>query len=320
MRVLDHRDQCGNGQAHRLRRERIGFRQARPALRVELDVQLAVDALHQRRRDGAEFVEAGAEQQPVAQAVDARRHTAGGALDRLERRRRDGRPLLPADAAQAMFDVGGGLGRLERGQMTEHVDAVTGPVRRVLRQPLAQRGLADERELHGPAVPRCQAQQGVQRVARQLVRVVDDDEAAPAVGGERGQMRLQRRPRLAVAGRVTECGQQRLRQVVGAEARPDQLRDGDGTRVEPSLQRLQQQCLADADLTRDDDAAAAFERRVPEVGQGAFVGRAREIEIGVRGDRERAPAQAEVRLVHRDTTHQGIRHQPTGSPAIDPLR
>ena len=179
-------------------------------------------------------------------------------------------------------------------------------------QDLAELGLADQEGLQQRLVAELEVRQHAQfldRLRRQVLRLVDDQQAALALAGLADQEGLDRDQQLGLR-RVLDVDAERradhAQRVFGAELRGDQVADDDIAAVQAVDQRAQHRRLAGADLAGDDDEPLVARHAVLEIGAGAAVLLAAEVEAGVGVELERLAAQPVEAFVHGSERHAEV--------------
>ena len=119
---------------------------------------------------------------------------------------------------------------------------------------------------------------------------------------EEGLQRREQHRLVEPIHRKPECHGDRAQHVVGVELRADELRGDDLARIELLEQAAHDRRLAGADLAGDDDEAFALVQPVLEIGEGALVAPAAEVERRIGIELERFARQPEERFVHRAAT------------------
>ena len=110
--------------------------------------QIGENRLKHRRIDQLALFDRAKQQQPRHELVDSPRHAAGGPGQLRINARLDCRIALPADVAQAVFDIGADLARLHRIQMMAGDHPLAQLLQRIaVRQRGAEFWLAEQQRL-----------------------------------------------------------------------------------------------------------------------------------------------------------------------------
>jgi hypothetical protein len=125
------------------------------------------------------------QQQAVAHRVDAPRDAAAGLVDALEGLGIEARLVGGAGTLQAVLDVALGLVLVQRADVAGGRHALAELLHLGPLQDLAELGLADQEALQQRLVAELEVRQHAQfldRARRQVLRLVDDQQAALALG------------------------------------------------------------------------------------------------------------------------------------------
>jgi hypothetical protein len=268
--------------------------------------RLVRGAVHGARIDHGQVAGIAGQQSALGDHVDQPRHATGAGMDPAHGAGLEGETLAAGDA-EAVAQVGGGFGRIQRGQ----VEARGDPLRQLpqfrAREDLAQFRLPEQdhlQQLLGVGFQVGEQAHLFQRIDRQVLGLVDDQHHPLAVGIGLQQEAVERvDQRLAAAAAAPDVQPQlladRLQQL--DRALP-WVQDQRHPRVHGQLfqQQPAQRGLAGADLAGElhEAAAAALVDPERQVRQRVPVALAEEHEARVRGDRIRRLVQAVMREVH----------------------
>src|SRR5690606_3973978 len=172
-----------------------------------------------------------------------------------------------------------------------HADALAQLAQTALVELAVELGLTQQQDLDQLLAARLEIREQahlLERVLRERLRLVDDQEDAPAPLLLLEQEPVELAHQVAAAqtfGGQTELGADRLQQLDGAAARIEEEGDLE-LALEPLEQRPTEGGLARADLAGHGDEALALLDAVEQVGQGFAVGRREIEEARVRAQRE----------------------------------
>jgi hypothetical protein len=218
---------------------------------------------------------------------------------------------------QAVFDIGLGFDDIERANVAggnhslaklHHVRALQNlPEFRLANQEALQQGLVAVLEIGEHA-------QFFHCPGGQILRFIDDQQAALALGGHADQEGFERHQDVGfgdILGAQAKCGAHQAQGVVGIELRADQLGGDDFLGIQTLKQAPHDGRFSSAHFTGNDDKAFILVHAVFKIGLGSAVLLAPEIEVGVRVELERLAGQAVIGFVHnlenyRDASDEGI--------------
>ena len=218
----------------------------------------------------------------------------------------DFRILVPADARQAVHDIGFDLARLHRFEMMrgDHALAQLFEFVRV-REQLLEFGLAQQQRLQQRMRPELEVRQHPQffeRADRQVLRFVDDQQGAASVARFLVQEQLDRREigGLVAAGDVEpEAARGDVDHFLAVERAGDHLTHGHAIIVELLLEMRDQRRLARTDFAGDHHEAFALVEAIAEIAQRLLVRDALVIERRIGRELERPLAESIIFFVHR---------------------
>ncbi len=258
------------------------------------------------------FGQESGQQHPVAQQVDPPGDAGGPLVDLVEGVVVEVRVVLPADLVQAVFDVPAGLFPVHRPQVVGRNHALAKLFQAAREQHVAQFGLTNQEALQQSLVAELEVREHAQLfdgVAAEVLGLVDDQHGTLVLRGQQREVGLQRGDQLGLGlpfDRHPEGGEGRSQQVAHFELGAHQLGGHHLLVVDVAEQRAHQRGLARADVARHDDEALGLVEAELQVGQGAVVPPAVEVEARVRIEQEWGAVQAEVRLVHACCLRSGV--------------
>ena len=168
----------------------------------------------------------------------------------------------------------------------------------------AEFGLADQERLEHGLRAELEVRQHAQFLdgaLRQVLRLIHDEQAALAPGCRRHEEGFQRHQQIGLArtlGAHAEGGGDHRKNVFGIELGADQVRRLHTLGVKAFQQVAHDGGLAGADIAGDDDEAFVLVHAVLEVGHGAAMLLAAEIELRIGIELERLAGQAIEGLIH----------------------
>lgn len=173
-----------------------------------------------------------------------------------------------------------------------------------LLQDAAEFRLADQKGLQQGLVGELEVGEHAQfldRTRGEVLRLVDDEQAALALGDLVDEEGLQRHQQLGL-GRIldahTEGRADHAQRVFGIELGRHDIADDDIAAVQAVQQPTQQRGLAGTDLAGDDDETVIAQHAIVKVGLGPAVLLATEVEVGIRAELEGLAAQPVKGFIH----------------------
>jgi hypothetical protein len=146
--------------------------------------------MHACRIDLQLRVERPCDQHAVAELIDAPRHPVRPTEDLGKSAVLEGRRTGPANHAEAMLDVGGGLVGVERNEVTGAADEGAQGRRRGSFEPRFDLGLADEPDLQARIcrrAVRCQLEEAIEGAPGQVLCFVEDQQRPTVARCDAGQ-------------------------------------------------------------------------------------------------------------------------------------
>ena len=175
----------------------------------------------------------------------------------------------------------------------------------MLEQRLAELGLAEQQGLQQRMRTELEVRQHAQlfeRADRQVLRFIDDQQAAPTGAGflvEEAFDRAQRRRLVMAFDQQAESLRHDMHQLFAVELAGDDLGGGQPGRIDSRHQMRDQRGFARADFAGDDDKAFALRQTIAQIGQRLAVRQAFEIESRIRRQLERSAFQPIEIIEHR---------------------
>ena len=245
------------------------------------------------------------EKKAVAQRVDPARNAAGQRVDQIEALGLEVRIVLPVDMVQPVLDVAARLGLVERAQVIRGDHTLPQLLHLRAAHHLPQFRLTDQEALQQRLVAELEVREHAQLLDRargEVLRFVDHEQRAFLFHCALAEEGLQRREQHGLVERLhrqPERHGDRAQHVLGVELRADELRCDDLRWIELLEQAAHDRRLAGADIAGDDDEPFALVQTVLEIGEGALVAAAAEVERRIGIELERLAGQPEKGFVHR---------------------
>src|SRR6266480_590984 len=286
----------------------------------ELAIDLFRDLFDGIGRDYPLVRQKAGQQHSIAEQVDAPGDPCARGEDRFERVRHDERHAIPADAFEPMLDVALRVIGVQRTDMARRDHALAQCMRLGALQNRAEFGLSDQEALQQGMRAKLEVRQHAQLfdgLRRQVLRLVDDQQASLALAGMRGEQGLERKEQLRLGKLLrpdSKGGCDHAQRIFRIQLRANETGGDHLLGIQFGEEIANQRRLSGPDLSGDDDESLALMQPVFDKRHRAPVLPAVEVELRIRIELERLSGESVERFVHGRATSGSTRRRRSRFP------
>src|SRR5947207_5443639 len=296
----------------------------------ELAIDLFRDLFDGIWRDYPLLRQKAGKQHAIAEQVDAPRDSRARGEDRFERVRHDERHALPADTFEPMLYVGPRVIGVQRTDMARRDHALAQCMQLGGLQDRAEFWLSDQEALQQGTGAKLEIRQHAQLfdgLRRQVLCLVDDQQASLALAGMRGEQGLERKEQLRLGKLLrpdSKGGCDHAQRIFRIQLRADEAGGDHLPGIQLGEEIANQRRLSGPDLSGDDDESLALMQPVFDKRHRAPVLPAVKVELRIRVELERLSGESVERFVHGRATSGSTRCRrsrfPDSSRAVSSCR